>query len=186
MTDLQKQIIKKSIEIRLKRKEDVAEIFKNYKNLTDNEKSKILKEYNLAPYQKSIEEIKAEKIEISRTDLVAYLEKNPLVTDCHDATMKTYTITMEKQSLFTSKYTAHMALLASGVEDVMTWNEQGKSCEPWTDEECIKFIGQWNAITTALVKYQQDMEVAINACNNIDAVNAIIIDYSSADPRNKE
>lgn len=185
MTDLQKQIIKKSIEIRLKRKEDVAEIFKNYKNLTDDEKSELLGEFNLTPYQKSLEEIKIEKIEKSRNDLATYLENNPLVTDCHSNKTGIYTITEAKQNMFTSKYTAHMTLVASGIEDIMTWNEQGKPCEPWTDEECVAFIGQWSTITTALVKHQQDMEVNINACIDADEVDKIIIDYSSADPRNK-
>lgn len=185
MTDLQKQIIKKSIEIRLKRKEDVAEIFKNYKNLTDYEKLELLGEFNLTPYQKSLDEIKAEKIEKTRTSLATYLENNPLMTDCHSNKTGIYTITEAKQNMFTSKYTAHMALVASGIEDTMTWNEQGKPCEPWTDEECVVFIGQWSTITTALVKHQQDMEVAINECKSTDEVNEIIIDYSSADPRNK-
>lgn len=184
MNDIQKSVLSRSIKIRLDRGEDVVEVFKKYKNLTDNEKKELLGEFNLSPYEKSIDELKVEKIVESKEKLSAYLENNPLVTDCHDNKIGIYTITEEKRNMFTSKFTAHMALVQAGIEDVMTWNETGKACEVWTDNECIVFIAQWNNITTALVKYQQDVEIEINSCEDIESVKAITIDYSSADPRN--
>ncbi|KAK9662072.1 hypothetical protein QE152_g41437, partial [Popillia japonica] len=111
----------------------------------------------------TLDELKEWQIRLSKSELVIYLQEHPLVSDCHGGKIGTYTITEEKQSLFTSKYTAHMALIAAGIEDIMTWNETGKECEAWTDEECIKFISEWNDISTPLVAHQQKIELRIKA-----------------------
>lgn len=132
----------------------------------------------------TLDELKEWKVNETKTELAKYIAENPLVSDCHGEKEGTYTITIEKQNLFTSKFTAHMALKNASVDDKMTWNEAGKPCEEWTDEECIAFIKEWNEVTTALVKYQQDLEVNIMACEDKDAVNEIVIDFSSADIRN--
>ena len=85
--------------------------------------------------------------------------------------------------MFTSKFTAHMFLETAGIEDVMTWNESGQACEIWTNEECLQLIKEWNAISTALVKKQQDVELAIKACKTKEDVKKIEVIYSDADPR---
>lgn len=185
MTDIQKQILIKAAKIRKDRGEDIAVVFNQYKNLTDEEKADILAEFEVTPLAKDLNVAKEEKIALSKTMLAEYIEKNPLITDCHGGRIGTYTITEDKQTMFTSKFTAHMALVQAGIPDTMTWNETGKPCEVWTDEECIAFIAQWSNITTSLVKYQQDTEVGVGNCQTVDEVNAIVIDYASADPRNQ-
>lgn len=61
LNDVQKSILIKSIKVRLNRKEDVAEIFKSYKNLTEEEKTEILSECSIV-YDPTLEEIKTKKI----------------------------------------------------------------------------------------------------------------------------
>ena len=85
--------------------------------------------------------------------------------------------------MFTSKFTAHMFLEMKQIEDVMTWNESGQACEVWTDAECLQLIKEWNAISTALVKRQQDLELEIKACETKADVQKVEISYSDADPR---
>lgn len=131
----------------------------------------------------SFEDLKSYKIAESKSSLASYLESHPLVTSCHGGKEGTYTITEDKRNMFTSKFTAHMALVQAGIEDVMTWNEAGKACEPWTDTECLAFIKEWNAISTALVKHQQDIEIAISSCETKDDILKIEITYTDADPR---
>lgn len=184
MNDVQKSVLSRSIKIRLDRGEDAAEIFKSYKNLTGEEKASLLGEYGISPYPLPLDEVKKQRIDLSNSLLASYIQDHPLVTDCHGNKMGTYTITEEKRNMFTSKYTAHMALTASGIEDVMTWNESGQPCEPWTEEECIRFLGEWNAVSAALVSYQQRQELSIRAAETEEAVMAVALDFSSADPRN--
>ncbi|MEY8338471.1 hypothetical protein AALB16_10690 [Lachnospiraceae bacterium 62-35] len=176
-------IMERSMELRLKRGEDIVEIFKNYRNLTSEEKGNLLSRFAAIPYEPNLDEIKAEKIRLSNELLAVYIKQHPLVTNCHGNKVGTYTITEEKRNMFTSKYTAHIALQAAGIHDIMTWNEAGQPCEPWTDEECIKFIAEWNAISTPLVAYQQETELNIKNAVTKEAIEQIKLDYSKVDPR---
>ena len=131
----------------------------------------------------SLEDLKSYKIKESKENLASYLESHPLKSTCHGKKEGTYTITEEKRNMFTSKFTAHMFLETAGIEDVMTWNESGQACEIWTNEECLQLIKEWNAISTALVKKQQDVELAIKACETKEDIKKIEVIYSDADPR---
>lgn len=133
----------------------------------------------------TLQDLQEWRIKESKTALAIYLEENPLISSCHGGVEGTYSITEEKRNMFTSKFTAHLALEQAGIADTMTWNETGKECEEWTDAECLAFISEWNTISTALVKYQQELEIAIKACEDKDSVQTISIDYQGADPRNK-
>lgn len=61
LSDVHKSILIKSIKVRTERGEDVAEIFKTYKNLTDEEKTEILAECEIE-YDPTLEETKNRKI----------------------------------------------------------------------------------------------------------------------------
>lgn len=61
MNGTQKSIIYKAMKIRQDNGENIVDILKGYKNLTDTEKSEILSEFGLE-YTQSLEEIKAKKI----------------------------------------------------------------------------------------------------------------------------
>ena len=61
LSDIQKSILIKSIKVRTERGENVAEIFKTYKNLTDEEKTEILAECEIE-YDPTLEETKNRKI----------------------------------------------------------------------------------------------------------------------------
>lgn len=61
LSELQKTILKKSVQIRLKNEEDVTEIFKSYKNITEDEKKSILSECSIS-YDLTLDEVKNKKI----------------------------------------------------------------------------------------------------------------------------
>ena len=113
----------------------------------------------------------------SKLNLVQYLENNPMPSTCHNNTLAYYNVTAEKQAQFTSKFTAHQVLLQSGVEDTMTWNSTGSPCEPWTDAECIQFIGELNLYITPLVSRQQHMEVELQQCTTIEELDNVDINF---------
>ena len=129
--------------------------------------------------EKTLSGAKDAKLAQTTADLAAFLEANPLISSCHGGEAAAYTVTEDKQNMFSRKFSAHMALVQAGVPDVMTWNAAGQPCEEWTDAEAIQFIAESNAYITPLVSKQQHLEVEINACETVEAVEAIVIDYAS-------
>lgn len=117
------------------------------------------------------------KIAESNKLLSEFLLNNPMKSSCHGGKESYYNVTFEKQSMFTSKYTAHITLLQAGVPNDMTWNSTGNTCEVWTDEECIRFIKEMNEYVTRLVSYQQKLEIEIKNCKSIDELSKIKIDF---------
>lgn len=141
---------------------------------------------NFSEFYTDLDTIKHNKILESKSLLAKWLEDNPMKSSCHRGTEKFYTITSEKQSMFTSKYTAHISLLTAGVPNDMTWNAAGEPCEVWTDEECLQFIAEMNAYITPVVSKQQHLEVLIGSCQSVEEVNAIEIDYSNSTAEQEE
>lgn len=120
-----------------------------------------------------IVEAKKQFILKSKENLAIYLEDHPLKSSCHGGKEQIYTITLEKQSMFTSKYLAHTILVQCGSTERMTWNAQGEPCEEWFDYECLQFISEMNAYVTPLVSCQQHMEVEIREAKTIDQLKMI-------------
>ena len=70
-------------------------------------------------------EAKKQFILKSKENLAIYLDEHPLKSSCHGGKEQIYTVTLEKQSMFTSKYLAHTILTQCGSTERMTWNAQG-------------------------------------------------------------
>ena len=132
----------------------------------------------------SLDEYRDYKIQISKEDLNTYLEENCLISDCKDGIYAPYTATLEKQNLFSSQFAAHLANKMAGIEDVMTWNEHGKSCVVWSDETCIAFINDMKAYVKPLVAAQQSYEEGINKLTTKAEIEAYNIDYSTVETAN--
>ena len=118
-------------------------------------------------------EAKKQFILKSKENLAIYLDEHPLKSSCHGGKEQIYTVTLEKQSMFTSKYLAHTILTQCGSTERMTWNAQGQPCEEWLDYECLQFISEMNAYVTPLVSCQQHIEVEIREAKTIDQLKKI-------------
>ncbi|MCM1221854.1 MAG: hypothetical protein NC548_46020 [Lachnospiraceae bacterium] len=141
---------------------------------------------NFSEFYTDLDSIKKNKILESKALLAQWLEDNPMKSSCHGGVERTYTVTSEKQAMFTSKYTAHVSLMAAGIPNEMTWNAAGEPCEVWTDPECLAFIAEMNAYVTAVVSKQQHLEVMIGNCQSVEELNAIKIDYSESTAEQEE
>lgn len=117
------------------------------------------------------------KIADSKYMLEAYLENNPLVSTCHNGKEGKYSVTVEKQSLMANNYLTYTIEKQTGVDAKLTWNETGKECEEWTEEEYIQLLLEASAYVKPLVSKQQKYEVLINACTTQDELDLIVIDY---------
>ena len=121
---------------------------------------------------------KANKVALSKSLLADYLERHPLVSNCHGGVEATYTVTSEKQALMTSNYLKYTLSKQSMIKTpVLKWNATGEECEVWTEEEFVTLILQVAEYVEPLVSLQQSYEVQINACETYGELNAIEIVY---------
>lgn len=110
------------------------------------------------------------KIQKSKIDLQDYLKTHPLQwTDG-----EFYSITDEKQGQLLA------TLFAAQVDgQPPEWNTTGGICKEWKLEELSALAVAIKNRVKALVKYQQDMEIAIMNAESIEALNAIVVDYNT-------
>ena len=138
------------------------------------------------PYEPTPEELETQfqqnkryKIELSKSMLAEYLENNPIHSTAHNNTEGVYSVTSEKQNLMTSQYVTWKIAKSINPDEKLTWNETGKSCEDWTEEEFLQLVLEIKAYVYPLVSYQQHIEEDIYACTNQEELDQINIDYSS-------
>lgn len=125
----------------------------------------------------SLDEIKAMKIAESKKVLADWLAANPLKSSAHGDKEGIYSVTEEKQSLLTSQYTSYILEKQVNPEAVITWNESGKECEVWTEEEIVQLICEIKAYVYPRVAKQQSYECEIQAMSSKEDVVAMVFDY---------
>lgn len=114
--------------------------------------------------------LKAEKIQRSKTDLSTYLESHPLLwTDG-----QYYSITAERQAQLTSTL-----VCAQADGQPPEWNSTGGVCREWDAQELTALGVSIKNRVKALVKYQQEKELEIMAAASQEALDAIEVDYDS-------
>ena len=127
------------------------------------------------PATADLDAIKAVKVVESKEDLEIYLIENPMTwTDGNQ-----YSVTAEKQSLLTSQLALYQTATAAGQPYALKWNTTGGECTEWAYEELVALalaIGQY---VQPLVSYQQAKEVSIMACETVEELDAIVIDYAT-------
>lgn len=122
---------------------------------------------------------KTNKIALSKTMLAEYLESNPLHSSAHDGVDSVYSVTSEKQSLMMSQYMTYQIAKSVDPDAKLTWNETGKSCTEWTEEEFLHLILEVKAYVYPLVSYQQRIEEKITNCSTQEQLDEIVINYQS-------
>ena len=121
---------------------------------------------------------KITKINESKVLLADYLERHPLISDCHGGVEATYNVTSEKQALMANNYLTYTIKKQSGIENpVLTWNASGEECESWTEEEYITLVLQIEEYVKPLVSLQQSYEKQIKNCETQEELDAITIVY---------
>lgn len=129
--------------------------------------------------QEILSQDKEEKISQLKVALSTFLEKNPLISSAHNGTEGVYSVTPEKQSLMSNQYMTYQIEKQINPDAKLTWNESGKECEVWTEQEFLQLIAEVKAYVYPLVSYQQSLETRIMNCTTQEELDNIIIDYSS-------
>ena len=163
-----------------------AQFSNNGSVYVEPEQTPELPDISFEPYEPTPEELeilfrqnKLYKIALSKTMLADYLEKNPLHSSVHNGIDGIYSVTSEKQSLMMSQYMTYQIAKTVDPDVQLTWNETGKSCEEWTEEEFLQLILEIKAYVYPLVSYQQHIEEKIYECSTQEELDEIVIDYSS-------
>ena len=122
---------------------------------------------------------KRDKINLSKELLESYLADNPISSTAHNNTEGIYSVTKDKQTLMISQYMTYQIEKAVNPNVILTWNEAGKSCEEWTEQEFMQLVLEIKAYVSPLISYQQTVEEQISACTTQDELDAVVIDYES-------
>lgn len=125
------------------------------------------------------EQNKRNKIYLSKSLLESFLEKNPVTSTAHNNAVGVYSATQEKQTMMVSQYMTYQIEKATNPEAKLRWNETGKSCEDWTEQEFMQLVLEIKAYVYPLVSYQQTLEERISACTTQEELDGIDIDYES-------
>lgn len=127
----------------------------------------------------TLEEHKAAKIKASTDALETYLAEHPMTSSVHEGIPQLYNVTSKKQGeLDRFIATVERAVKLGGEQPTISWNATGNRCEPWTfDELELLSIEILQYVYPFKVK-QQDLEILIKACQTIEEVQNITIDYS--------
>lgn len=122
-------------------------------------------------------EAKKDRVEESKKMLENFFTNHPLISSCHNNTPAYYTVTLDKQQQMANQYMTYQMEKALNPDAVITWNESGEECEPWTEEEFIQLVLEAKAYVYPAVSYQQSTEKAIINCQTLEELENVVIDY---------
>lgn len=120
-----------------------------------------------------IEAHKAKRIQESKILLAKWLNDNPILyTDG-----KYYSVTEEKQALLNGNLASYERATKAGIEYSLKWNSTGEECIEWSYDDLLTLSLSIAAYVAPKVAIQQNIELDIKACETMDEINAVVIDY---------
>ena len=120
-----------------------------------------------------IEANKTKRIQESKILLAKWLNDNPILyTDG-----KYYSVTEEKQALLNGNLASYERATKAGVEYPLKWNSTGEECTEWNYNDLLTLSLSIAAYVAPKVAIQQNIELDIKACETMDEINAVVIDY---------
>ena len=123
-----------------------------------------------------IEAHKTKRIQESKILLAKWLNDNPILyTDG-----KYYSVTEEKQALLNGNLASYERAKSVGVEYPLKWNSTGSSCVEWEYNDLLALSLTIAAYVAPKVAIQQNIELDIKACETMEDIDAVVIDYDEA------
>ena len=125
------------------------------------------------PAVTNIDDAKVLKVAESKDKLAEWLEDNPMLyTDG-----KYYSVTAEKQSLLNGNLASYERAKTVNVEYPLKWNSTGSECTPWDYTDLLTLSLTIAGYVAPKVSKQQAIELQIKACESVEEVNEIVINY---------
>lgn len=123
--------------------------------------------------RKEFENAKQQKIIQSKAMLKGWLAANPMLY----TNGKLYSVTEEKQSLLNSNLASYERARAAGLDYPLKWNSTGDECVPWSYEGLVALSLAIAAYVAPKVSKQQELEIAIKACETAEELETVVIGY---------
>lgn len=139
-----------------------ADVDEYYENYSSADQMKII-----------LENAKTSRIDESKTKLAEWLNANPMLYSDGNY----YSVTEEKQTLLNSNLTSYERAESAGIPYPLKWNSTGAECTEWTYEALVGLSLAIAAYVAPKVAMQQAVELEIKACETIEQLNAVVIDY---------
>ena len=128
---------------------------------------------DMFPSPDDIVNLKTKRIQESKMMLVKWLNDNPILyTDG-----KYYSVTEEKQALLNGNLASYERAKSVGIEYPLKWNSTGEGCTDWSYNDLLTLSLNIAAYVAPKVAIQQNIELDIKACETIDEIDAVVIDY---------
>lgn len=156
----------------------IIEFYPNFEFVLNDDGSKIIDVVATEPVvtAEEIEAHKTKRIQESKILLAKWLNDNPILyTDG-----KYYSVTEEKQALLNGNLASYERAKSVGVEYPLKWNSTGSSCLEWEYNDLLTLSLTIAAYVAPKVAMQQNIELDIKACETMDEINAVVIDYDEA------
>ena len=158
--------------------EKIREFYPNFELVLNDNGSKIIDVVATEPVVtvEEIESHKTKRIQESKILLAKWLNDNPILyTDG-----KYYSVTEEKQALLNGNLASYERAKSIGVEYPLKWNSTGSSCVEWEYNDLLALSLTIAGYVAPKVAIQQNIELDIKACETMDEINAVVIDYDEA------
>ena len=156
----------------------IIEFYPNFELVLKDDGSKIIDIVATKPVvtAEEIEAHKTKRIQESKILLAKWLNDNPILyTDG-----KYYSVTEEKQALLNGNLASYERATKAGVEYPLNWNSTGEECTEWNYNDLLTLSLSIAAYVAPKVAIQQKIELDIKACETMDEINAVVIDYDEA------
>ena len=141
-----------------------ADVDEYYENYSSTEQMKII-----------LENAKASRIDESKTKLAEWLNANPMLYS--DGNF--YSVTEEKQTLLNSNLTSYERAESAGIAYPLKWNSTGAECVEWAYADLVGLSLAIAAYVAPKVALQQAVELEIKACETMEQLNEVVIDYDN-------
>ena len=156
----------------------IIELYPNFEFVLNDDGNKIVDVVATEPIvtAEEIEAHKTKRIQESKILLAKWLNDNPILyTDG-----KYYSVTEEKQALLNGNLASYERAKSIGVEYPLKWNSTGSSCVEWEYNDLLALSLTIAAYVAPKVAIQQNIELDIKACETIEDIDAVVIDYDEA------
>ena len=155
--------------------EKIISMYPNFDFILNDDGTKIIDVVATKPVvtAEEIEAHKTKRIQESKMLLAKWLNDNPILyTDG-----KYYSVTEEKQALLNGNLASYERATKAGVEYPLKWNSTGEECTAWNYNDLLTLSLSIAAYVAPKVAIQQNIELYIKACETMDEINAVVIDY---------
>lgn len=156
----------------------IIELYPNFDFVLNDDGTKIIDVVATEPVvtAEEIEAHKTKRIQESKILLAKWLNDNPILyTDG-----KYYSVTEEKQALLNGNLASYERAKSVGIEYPLKWNSTGSSCVEWEYNDLLALSLTIAGYVAPKVAIQQNIELDIKACETIDEIDAVVIDYDEA------